>query len=126
MCCRVDRLTENDVLEALQLAGLPALTPFGVRALAEGCGASLQAVDLSGNERLDADACIRALGTRCPQLRTLCLNDCLRLTDAGLSLARAGGLPRLEVLEAKGCVLVSESVRLAASATAGPDALYSA
>ena len=81
-----------------------------MRAAADGCARTLVTLDLSGNARLDGDACIRALAAGpCVALRTLRLSG-TRLTDAGIQAAvGAKGLPALVTLEVEGCAGVSDA-----------------
>ena len=67
------------------------LTNAAVLALADGCGGTLKGINLRGT-RVTDDA-VEALALRCSLLKTMDLEGCLLLTDAGLlALGRGTGL----------------------------------
>ena len=103
-------LARGCALEELGLAGgLPGVSDFVVRVLAEERHGSLALLDLS-RSRI-TDAAVHALagahgGHCCGALHTLRLTACERLTDAGLAAATRG-LPALATLAVDGCGGVS-------------------
>lgn len=101
------------VVRGLAPAAAPAVSDFGVRALAEDASQTLTALDLSGNGRV-SDVALGALSARCSQLAVLRLAGCPRLTDA--ALAATAQLTALRTLDVEGCAGVSQAAVQAAKA----------
>ena len=118
-------LARGCALEEIGLAGgLPSLTDFAIRVLAEERRSTLTALDLSRSRV--TDAAVRALtatihGVGPSSLRSLQLSSCTRITDAAVE-AVAAGLPALTALAVDGCAGISATA-VGAARTARPMAV---